>query len=153
MARLLESVTPEELARAYSHYHLTIEGILAQTGYYAVQTDYSGETSGLPALPGLVEAFSLIRSDEGRHVGFGMAKLKALVRTDAVDIDLIHETVNDLLPLTQEVARTAAASDEGAGLDEDDLTAYAAEKHLNRMAQLTDADAGASGVEAPVVPE
>ncbi|WP_390191519.1 ribonucleotide-diphosphate reductase subunit beta [Halalkalicoccus salilacus] len=153
MARLLESDAAEDLARAYSHYHLTIEGILAQTGYYAVQMNYCGETPGLPSLPGLVDAFTRIRSDEGRHVGFGMAKLKALVRTESVDIDLIHGTVNDLLPLTQEVARTAAASDEDAGLDEDDLTAYAAEKRLDRMAQLTDANADVSGVEEPVAPE
>ena len=153
MARLLESDTAEDLARAYSHYHLTIEGILAQTGYYAVQMNYSGETPGLPTLPGLADAFARIRSDEGRHVGFGMAKLKALVRTGAVDIDLIHETVNGLLPLTQEVAGTAAASDGSVGLDEDDLTTYAAEKHLDRMAQLTDANAGVSDVEEPAALE
>jgi ribonucleoside-diphosphate reductase beta chain len=148
MSRLLEEDTSENRARAYAHYHLTVEGILAQTGYYAVQADYSGETPGLPALPGLVEAFELIRSDEGRHVGFGMAKLTALVASGAVDVDLLHGTVGDLLELTQEVAKTAAASEGGAGLGEDDLVAYAAEKHLHRMTQIEDANGNGAGTGA-----
>ncbi|WP_336344295.1 ribonucleotide-diphosphate reductase subunit beta [Halalkalicoccus ordinarius] len=136
MARLLETDSPENRARAYCHYHLTVEGILAQTGYYAVQTDYDGGTPGLPRLAGLVEAFARIRADEGRHVGFGMAKLTALIESGAVDADLVYGTVGDLLELTQEVAKTAAASEGGTGLGEDDLVAYAAEKHLHRMDQI-----------------
>jgi ribonucleoside-diphosphate reductase beta chain len=143
MARLLEADTPENRARAYCHYHLTVEGILAQTGYYAVQTDYSGENPHLPFLPGLVEAFSLIRADEGRHVGFGMAKLTELLEGGLVDVDLVYGTVGDLLELTQAVAKTAAASEGGAGLGEEELVAYATDKHLQRLDQITDPNASA----------
>jgi ribonucleoside-diphosphate reductase beta chain len=33
MHRLLDDRSPETFARAYTHYHLVVEGILAQTGY------------------------------------------------------------------------------------------------------------------------
>lgn len=147
MSRLLDDDTPENRVRALCHYHLTIEGIMAQTGYYAVQTGYSGEIPELPVVPGLVAGFTEIRGDEGRHVGFGMAKLKGLIVDEGVPIDLVHETVNGLLPLTQEVAATAAASEGGAGLGEEELTAYAAEKHLQRMEQLSDASVDIPDIE------
>ncbi|ADJ14910.1 ribonucleotide-diphosphate reductase subunit beta [Halalkalicoccus jeotgali] len=147
MDRVLKEDTPENRARALCHYHLTIEGVIAQTGYYAVQTSYSGEIPELPLLPGLVDGFTEIRGDEGRHVGFGMAKLKELVERQGVSIDVIHGTVNGLLPLTQEVAATAAASENGAGLGEEELTAYAAEKHLQRMEQLSTTSAEIPDVE------
>lgn len=153
MDRLLEADTPTNRVRAFCHYHLTIEGIMAQTGYYAVQTGYSGETPGLPLVPGLVDGFSRIRGDEGRHVGFGMAKLKELVEEEGVPTDVIHGTVNELLPLTQEVAATAAASEGGAGLGEEELTAYAAEKHLQRMEQLSNASVAIPDVEELVTIE
>lgn len=152
MDRLLTEDTPENRVRAFCHYHLTIEGIMAQTGYYAVQTNYSGEIPELPLIPGLVDGFTKIRGDEGRHVGFGMAKLKELLE-EGVPIDVVHGTVNELLPLTQEVAATAAASENGAGLGEEDLTAYAAEKHLQRMDQLSDASAEIPDVEELVAVE
>lgn len=133
MRRLLTDDTLENRVRAFCHYYLTIEGIMAQTGYYAVQTGYSGEIPELPLVPGLVAGFTEIRGDEGRHVGFGMAKLKELIEEKGVPIDVVHETVNELLPLTQAVATTAAASEDGAGLGEEELTAYAAEKHLQHM--------------------
>ncbi len=153
MSRLLSEDTPANRTRAFCHYHLTIEGIMAQTGYYAVQTDYSGEMSGLPVLPGLVDGFAKIRGDEGRHVGFGMAKLKGLIEEEGVPIDVVHGTVNDLLPMTQEVAATAATSEGGAGLGEEELTAYAAEKHLQRMEQLSNASAEIPDIEELVAIE
>ncbi len=153
MSRLHDDDTPENRVRAFCHYHLTIEGIMAQTGYYAVQTGYSGDISELPQVPGLVDGFAKIRGDEGRHVGFGMAKLKELIEKEGVSIDVVHETVNELLPLTQEVAATAAASEDGAGLGEEALTAYAAEKHLQRMEQLSDTSADIPPIEELVAIE
>ncbi|PSP41089.1 ribonucleoside-diphosphate reductase, partial [Halobacteriales archaeon QH_10_70_21] len=96
MHALLEDPTPEDFAVAYCHYHLVIEGILAQTGYYGMQQSYSADDyPELPHLPGLYEGFTKIRQDEGRHVGFGMAKLKELVVEAGVDPHLLDETVNE----------------------------------------------------------
>ena len=146
MERLLTEDSPETRAGAYCHYHLTIEGILAQTGYYGVQTNFGGEVDALPTLPGLVEGFSNIRSDEGRHVGFGMAKLKALVEDGSVAPEYLREIVGELVPLTQSIVG-ASTDDESAGLGEDDLVTYAAERHTDRMAQIAGSDAELPSVE------
>jgi ribonucleoside-diphosphate reductase beta chain len=138
MERLLVEDTPESRASAYCHYHLIIEGVLAQTGYYGVQRSFSGEFDALPRLPGLVEGFSQVRADEGRHVGFGMAKLKAFVAAGDVTAPFLHDQVGDLLALTQEIVAEARTSGQG-GVSESDLVAYAAERHGQRMRQVTNA--------------
>jgi len=141
MHRLLTDDTPENRATAYCYYHLTIEGILAQTGYYGMQSSYSADRfPEVPHLPGLVEGFSLIRSDEGRHVGFGMAKLKELIAESQVDPQHISDTVDELIPLVQGITEDDRyQSDEG--LPPGELEQYAAEKHIERMQQITDAAA------------
>ncbi|SEH16233.1 ribonucleoside-diphosphate reductase beta chain [Natronorubrum sediminis] len=143
--RLLEDDTPENRAKAYCHYHLTVEGILAQTGYYGMQTSYGGEFEELPHLPGLVEGFTKIRSDEGRHVGFGMNQLKTLIKEEGVEPELIENTVNELLPLVQGITEDNRyqpdEDEERVGLQDGELAAYAVDKHTDRMQQITDAAA------------
>jgi ribonucleoside-diphosphate reductase beta chain len=146
MTRLLTEDTPENRARAYCHYHLTVEGILAQTGYYAVQTAFSGDTPGLPELPGLFAGFSKIRSDEGRHVGFGMRKLKELVAADAVEPAMLHDLTGELAMLVQDAVSTASQAD-AAVVGPDDLAVYAAEKHAERMDQIVNASKDVPDVE------
>lgn len=138
MHRLLEEDTPENRAIAYCHYHLTVEGILAQTGYYAIQSTFDGESAGIPKLPGLVEGFKLIRSDEGRHVGFGMRQLKTLVEQGAVRPALLHQTVDELVQLIQSIV-SHASSEEGSGASPTDLVTYAANHHTRRMQQIVEA--------------
>jgi len=141
MHRLLDDPAPEDFARAYCHYHLVIEGILAQTGYFGMQKSYSEDHHPeLPYLPGLYEGFTYIRQDEGRHVGFGMAKLNELVNAGAVEPALLHETVNELVPLVDGIA--ANPDDpyvQDVGVSPAELEQFAAEKHLQRMEQIVDA--------------
>ena len=141
MDALLADDSPETFARAYAHYHLVIEGILAQTGYYGLQQSYSADRHPeLPYLPGLYEGFTAIRQDEGRHVGFGMTRLKTLVSDGAVDPQLLEETVAELMPL---VTGIAANEDDpyldDVGVSTEELYEFAAEKHVQRMQQITDA--------------
>jgi ribonucleoside-diphosphate reductase beta chain len=141
MHRLLDDPSPETFARAYCHYHLVIEGILAQTGYYGMQQSYSkSDYPELPHLPGLYEGFTKIRQDEGRHVGFGMAKLKELVTEEGVDPSILDETVNELLPLVNAIAANPDDQfTEDVGPQPAELQAFASEKHLDRMEQIKDA--------------
>ena len=140
MARLLTDDTPENRARAYCHYHLVIEGILAQTGYYGLTKVWGPGVEEVPELPGLVEGINLIRQDEGRHVGFGMAKLRDLVQSGAVDADLLDETVGELVGLVQgTLTPDEEVPEEEQVLEEDELTDYAVGKHVERMGQITDA--------------
>ncbi|WP_436346785.1 ribonucleotide-diphosphate reductase subunit beta [Natronorubrum sp. FCH18a] len=141
MARLLEDDSPENRAKAHCHYHLTIEGILAQTGYYGLTLAYGENEPDLPNLLGLVEGLKLVRSDEGRHVGFGMAQLKSLVIDGDVDPDVLRETVGELVPLVQRslVTDDGASSEGGPGPSPSDLSEYAYNKHEQRMKQITTA--------------
>ena len=149
MYALLDDQSPETLAKAYCHYHLTIEGILAQTGYYGMQQSFSEDIHPeLPGLPGLYEGFNYIRQDEGRHVGFGMAKLKELITDEGVDPQLLSETVVELMPLVNGI--TADEDEQYAadvGPTPDELRAFASEKHVERMQQITDANAEIPDVE------
>ncbi|WP_255149931.1 ribonucleotide-diphosphate reductase subunit beta [Halorarius halobius] len=150
MDRLLVEDTPETRAEALCHYHLTIEGILAQTAYYGLQTTYSDRTDETPNLDGLCAGMDLIRRDEGRHVGFGMLKLKQLVREEGVDPQLLHDTVNELVPLVNGITTASFDEDDDEeiyGPGPEDLTAYATGKHTQRMKQITSASADIPDVE------
>jgi len=146
MSRLLDDDTPENRVRAHAHYHLTIEGILAQTGYYGIHTNFSEDVEEFPNLPGLVEGFSNIRSDEGRHVGFGIYRIKQHISEDGVDVSVLNETVNELMPLTQGIVMESTDPD-ASGVAREELMEFASEKHRERMEQITDADADVPGVD------
>jgi ribonucleoside-diphosphate reductase beta chain len=61
MHRLLEDRSPETFTRAHTHYHLVVEGILAQTGYCGMQRSFSAdEFPDLPHLEGLRAGFSIL---------------------------------------------------------------------------------------------
>ena len=140
---LLTDDSPDARARAYSVYHLVVEGIFAQTGYYGLRTVYGDEFDEMPTLSGLVEGIRLIQGDEGRHVGFGIAKLRELVHERGVDPALIEETVGELAALVQGSLASSMEVGEGASppveLDVD-LVEYAVEKHGERMQQITNPD-------------
>jgi ribonucleoside-diphosphate reductase beta chain len=150
MERLLTDDTPENRVRAYCHYHLVVESVLAQTGYYGITTVMGPEAddavsrpdADTPHLPGLVKGINFIRSDEGRHVGFGMQKVQAHIADDGVDEAVVQEILQELMPL---VAETVSVGD---GLvDPAPLVSYASDKLTRRIEIITDADAQIPPVE------
>jgi len=146
MGRLLEEDTPENRVRAHANYHLVIEGILAQTAYYAIHKNFSEEIDDYPHLPGLVEGFSNIRSDEGRHVGFGMYKIKQHITRDGVGISVLNDTVNDLMVYTNGILVDTTEED-APGVGRERLMEFASEKHQERMEQITNASEDIPDVE------
>lgn len=134
MNRLLEADTPETRARAFCHYNLTVEGVLGQTGFRAVERTFGPDTDG-PSLPGLVEGFAGVRRDEGRHVGYGMARLEALLERGAVERSLIEATVADLSEPVDAVVATMGWR-RLPGPDSEDLLEFVAEQRRERLAQL-----------------
>ena len=150
MERLLTDDTPENRVRAYCHYHLVVESVLAQTGYYGITTVMGPEAddavsrpdADTPHLPGLVKGINFIRSDEGRHVGFGMQKVQEHIADDGVDEAVVQEILQELMPL---VAETVSVGD---GLvDPAPLVSYASDKLTRRIEIITDADAEVPPVE------
>jgi ribonucleoside-diphosphate reductase beta chain len=148
MERLLTDDTPENRVRAYSHYHLVVESVLAQTGYYGITSTLSSRgddavpTGDFPHAEGLVEGISYIRSDEGRHVGFGMQQVRGHLAEDGVDEQVVRDTLQDLMPL---VAETVSAT--GEVVNPMPLVAYAREKLTRRVDIITDSEAEIPGVE------
>jgi len=151
METLLTDDTPESRVRAYAHYHLTVESVLAQTGYWGITSAMSSGGSDavakvdLPHLDGLVEGISYIRSDEGRHVGFGMQKVQQHLAEDGVDEGVVRDTLQELMPF---VAGIVSATDEV--VDPVPLVSYAREKLTRRVEIITNAEAEIPDVETLV---
>ncbi|WP_458186102.1 ribonucleoside-diphosphate reductase [Haladaptatus sp. NG-WS-4] len=112
MQRLRSEDTPTNRVKAYSHYHLVVESVLAQTGYWGITSTFSDRgsdevpTRDLPHLEGLVDGVSYIRADEGRHVGFGMHKVQSHIREDGVDPQVVHDTLQNLMGNVANVVST-----------------------------------------------
>ncbi|MFB6142940.1 MAG: ribonucleoside-diphosphate reductase, partial [Halorientalis sp.] len=142
MERLLEEDTPENRVRAYCHYHLGVESVLAQTGYYGITSAFSDRGSDEIALgewpnsEGLVAGIGKIRSDEGRHVGFGMQKVRGYVQSGAVDESVVQEVLQDLMP---HIAGTVSDFEEN--INPVPLVNYARDKLTRRIEIITDAEA------------
>ena len=148
METLLTDDTPANRVRAYAHYHLTVESVLAQTGYWGITSSMSPRgsdevaKSDLPHLDGLVEGISYIRSDEGRHVGFGMQTVQQHLAEDGVDEQIVRDTLQELMPF---VAEIVSATDEV--VNPIPLVNYAREKLTRRVEIITDAEATIPDVE------
>ena len=142
MERLLDEDTPENRARAYCHYHLVVESVLAQTGYYGLTSTFSSGGSDevaqrdLPDLEGLTQGITYIRSDEGRHVGFGMQKVQELIAEEGVDPQVVRDTLQELMP---HVANTVGQF--GEVTNPVPLVEYARDKLTRRIEIITDGDA------------
>jgi ribonucleoside-diphosphate reductase beta chain len=154
MHRLLEEDTPENRVTAYCHYHLVVESVLAQTGYYGITSSLSergpdiradGARAEFPNLPGLVEGVSYIRSDEGRHVGFGMHKVQQHIAEDGVDPQTVQQTLQRLMPYVAEIV-----SDTDDLVDPVALVEYASDKLTRRVEIITDTQAEIPDVETLV---
>jgi ribonucleoside-diphosphate reductase beta chain len=150
MHRLLEEDTPTNRAKAYCHYHLVVESVLAQTGYYGLAgrfdengPDVYDDDLEQPDLDRLVAGINLIRSDEGRHVGFGMHKVRHLIHEEGVDPDVVQQTLTELLPLVSETVQANQVEE----VDPTPLVEYSSDKLSRRIEILTEADAELPPVE------
>jgi ribonucleoside-diphosphate reductase beta chain len=160
MHRLLHDDTPENRVRAMCTYQLTAEGIIAQTGYWGItknfrdhagkEVDVAGSTFQIPELPGLVEGIEKIRQDEGRHVGFGMAKVKEHIESGDVTAEFVRDEIAELLPHTIGITNYAYEDLEDPSIfpiGPGDAASYTQEKHQERMRQITDAERDVPGLD------
>jgi ribonucleoside-diphosphate reductase beta chain len=148
MEQLLDEDTPETRAKAYCHYHLVVESVLAQTGYYGLTSTFSPQGDpdvpqrDFPHLEGLVQGITYIRSDEGRHVGFGMNKVRSLIHEEGVDPQIVRDTLMDLMPHTAGILREFNTATNPVP-----LVTYARDKLTMRTDRLTDKSAEIPAVE------
>jgi ribonucleoside-diphosphate reductase beta chain len=142
MGELLTDDSSEKLARAISHYHLTIESVLAQSGYFTFQSIFSDSGRDdvarreWPELPGIIDGITYIRSDEGRHVGWGMQKVRSLIQDGDVEPQVVRDTLQELMP------RVVGASAADSELSRPEPVAeFSRDKLTRRIEIITDTDA------------
>ncbi len=133
--RLLSDPSPRAQVIAVATYHMIVEGVLAETGYYATQRAL--HASG--RLPGLVQAMQLIQRDEARHIAFGIALLHRLVAADPALWETLMERMNELLPIALEVIADSFApygDDIPFGLNPVEIVEYGATQFSHRLNAL-----------------
>ncbi|WP_376796782.1 R2-like ligand-binding oxidase [Thermogemmatispora sp.] len=93
MHALLSDPSPEAQARASVVYNMIVEGVLAETGYYA----YFNMLERLNIMPGLRQGVGYLKRDESRHLAYGVFLLSRLVAQDPRLWDLIQSYMSELL--------------------------------------------------------
>jgi ribonucleoside-diphosphate reductase beta chain len=103
-------------------YHMVIEGTLGLTASHFI-LDFLRERD---LMPGFVDGYGRIASDEQRHIAYGTWFLREAVAADPAMADVVRDQIKELLPA---VAESIAPPSEGAwdvlGVEEGALGAFA----------------------------
>jgi ribonucleoside-diphosphate reductase beta chain len=112
----------EAKVRFVTIYHMVLEGTLGLTASHFILDFLRGR--GL--LPGFVEGYGLIASDEQRHIAYGTWFLREAVAEDPAMADVIRDQIRELLPA---VAESISPPSDGAwellGVEEGALGEFA----------------------------
>lgn len=93
--RLLTDKSPEAIAEASTVYNMFVEGVLAETGYYAFYEGLS--KTGL--MPGLMQGIGYLKTDESRHISYGTFLLQRLICEHPHVYDVIAKKMDELAPM------------------------------------------------------
>ncbi|WP_274518093.1 MULTISPECIES: R2-like ligand-binding oxidase [Bacillales] len=97
--RLLTDKSPEAIAEASTVYNMFVEGVLAETGYYAFYEALS--KTGL--MPGLMQGIGYLKTDESRHISYGTFLLQRLICEHPHIYDVIAKKMEELAPMATHV--------------------------------------------------
>jgi ribonucleoside-diphosphate reductase beta chain len=132
---LLSDHSRQAQARAVASYHMTIEGVLAETGYYGIFKAL--RTKGL--MPGLTQGLEYVQRDEARHIAFGLHLLSRLTAEAPEVRAVVDAQLNKLLPLAQGVFMellSAYLPNIPFDLDLNDIVGYAGRQYMARLSVL-----------------
>ncbi len=132
---LLTDQSPRAMARALTTYHITVEGMLAETGYHGIFL--SSQRHGV--LPGLQQGMTFVKRDESRHIAYGIYALQRLLRQEPALWGYINETLDQLVTLTMGViaeSMTPYGENPPFGLRLDELVEYASDQFSKRHEAL-----------------
>lgn len=115
-------------------YNMVVEGVLAETGYYAFFTTLERRD----LMPGLRKGISLLKQDESRHIAYGLYLLSRLVAEHPEEWEALDTQMNKLLPFAIGVIGDAFACYDVVpfGLVEDDFVSYAMSQFTKRFERL-----------------
>ncbi|MGM0557321.1 MAG: R2-like ligand-binding oxidase [Myxococcota bacterium] len=132
---LKEDPTPQNQAVASVTYNMIVEGVLAETGYYAFHSMLEEQD----LLPGMREVAGLLKQDESRHLAFGVYFLSRLTAEHGDDVwNAIEARMNEMLPLALGmINETFDQYDElPFGLELDTFVNYATTQFQKRYARI-----------------
>ena len=134
MRRLLADPSPEAVADASVTYNMIVEGVLAETGYVA----YHEALGAHEIMPGLRAAIGHVKTDESRHIAFGVYLLSRLVSEDRALWDVIDARMNELFPLTTQLVRESfrLVGRNPFGLEESRFVEHAERHFRNRYERI-----------------
>jgi ribonucleoside-diphosphate reductase beta chain len=134
MGALRHDPSPAAQVRAAVTYNVIVEGMLAETGYFAYFTVM--ERVGL--MPGTRRAIALLKQDESRHIAYGIYLLSRLVAEDDGLWPVVEEQVNALLPAALGVIGDVFTAYDPMpfGLVEADFIDYGLAQFQKRLARL-----------------
>ncbi|AFV76568.1 ribonucleotide reductase, beta subunit [Thermus oshimai JL-2] len=98
MNRLREDPSPEAQAEAAVTYNMIVEGVLAETGYYAYQRSAQILAHKGHAVPGILEGIRYVQRDESRHIAYGLYLLSRLMSEHPGLWEVVERRMNYLLP-------------------------------------------------------
>ncbi len=135
MDRLRHDPSPAAQAEASVTYNMIVEGVLAETGYHA----YHQMLERRDLLPGMRRAVAYLKSDEARHLAYGVHLLSRLVAEGGEPIwQTIEARMGELLPTAIGLINELFASyDEMPfGLELEEFTDFAMAQFRRRFARV-----------------
>lgn len=135
MARLGSDPSPAAQAEASVTYNMIVEGVLAETGYHA----YHASLVRNGILPGMQQAVAHLKSDEARHLAYGVFLLSRLVAVGGDEIwELIEARMGALLgPAIGIIGEFFAAYDPMPfGLEMEEFTEFATRQFQARLQRI-----------------
>ncbi|MBX2997979.1 MAG: R2-like ligand-binding oxidase [Caldilineaceae bacterium] len=136
LGRLYSDPSPAAQVRAAVTYNLIVEGVLAETGYHAYLTVL--QQRGI--LPGQQMGIVHLKTDESRHIAYGLYLICRLIAEDGSLYAVAEETLNELLvPALGVIEETFACYDPQRipfGLTPASFTDYALAQFQSRLGRL-----------------
>jgi ribonucleoside-diphosphate reductase beta chain len=148
MERLIDDPSPEAQAEASVTYNMIVEGVLAETGYYAFYNSLQREGK----MPGLMQAIGYLKRDESRHIGYGTYLLSRLICEHSHVWDVVNRRLNLLMPYalgvvqdlfkemespeSQQLAQELGLEGPPFGFEVNEFLSYATKQFQNRLNTL-----------------
>lgn len=134
MNRLWTDSSPKAQLDASILYNMIVEGVLAESGYYA----FYCVLDKYDILPGLREGVKLIQRDESRHIGYGVYLIARIVSEHPELLDYVHERMDELMVVVKELQEEGAKRYDHMevrpfGMERGFTNQYAMERYQGRM--------------------
>jgi ribonucleoside-diphosphate reductase beta chain len=135
MGALISDQSRMAQANAIVTYHMIVEGVLAETGYYGFFTALRAK--GL--MPGLTQGLEYLQRDEARHIAFGLHLLTRMIRAEPALWTIIEAQLSELMGLATGVYMELLSEflpELPFNLDLGDILAYAGRQYQARIGVL-----------------